>query len=414
MNRRKGARPRNTERREWFRISNKTDDTATAQIDIYDEIDWYWGVSAVDFRDQLKVLGDVSTIDLHINSPGGDVYEAIAIMNTLRQHEARVVTTVDGLAASSAGFIAVGASDELIVAENAEIMAHLPWSIMIGDANDMRKTADDLDRIGRNIASIFAARAGGTVDDWMQVLTDETWWSAKESVDAGIADRVLSVAKPGEASAKDRFDLSVFNHAGRGSAPAPRIVRAHNQTPQPVEAEATNGKEPLVATLSESALQKLGLDAAADEAAVDAAITALAETAAEGGEAAPEPTAEQLPAVAAKHGLTVVDKTVLDQLVAQARDGAEARAQQIREQDDATIRDALTSGRITPASEQVWRKNLADNREGTRSLLATLPANTALAVTAVGHGVDTEGGPIDAEQAAVYSRITGKTIGKDA
>ena len=150
------------EARPWYRIQNKAADTNTIRVDIYDEISWLWGVSAVDFRNELLAHDNVNCIELHVNSPGGDVYEAIAIMNTLRQHDAKVITTVDGLAASSAGFIAVGASDELVIAENAEIMAHLPWAMTVGNAADMRKTADDLDRIGQNIASIFAARAGGS------------------------------------------------------------------------------------------------------------------------------------------------------------------------------------------------------------------------------------------------------------
>jgi ATP-dependent Clp endopeptidase proteolytic subunit ClpP len=399
----------------WYAFKNLADGDTTAQIDIYDEIDWYWGVSAIDFRNELKALPDsVSQIDLHINSPGGDVYEAIAIMNCLRQYDATVVTTVDGLAASSAGFIAVGASDELIIAENAEIMAHLPWAITIGDAADMRKMADDLDRISKNIASIFVGRAGGTLDEWMAILTDETWWSAEEAVSAGIADSVLKAPKrDAKAAAKNRFNLSVFNHAGRSDAPAPRIPQAHNQTPPTVEAEKE--KEPNMGTLSESALQKLGLDADADEAAIDAALdAALAEKAPEGDTAPMEPTPDQVAAVAAKYGLTVLDKGAHDQLLAQARDGAEARAQQVRDQDDATIRDALNSGRITPASVDTWRKSLAENRDNTAALIATLPENKALAVDELGHGIDKEDAAFDADKAYAFAQITGHTYGKDA
>ncbi len=397
----------------WFRIQNKTDEPTVAQIDIYDEIDWYWGVTAADFRSTLQALPDtIDTIDLHINSPGGDVYEAIAIMNTLRQHSARIVTTVDGYAASSAGFIAVGASDELIVAENAEIMAHLPWALMIGDANDMRKMADDLERIGKNIASIFAARAGGTVDDWMAVLTAETWWSAQEAVDAGIADSVLeSPKRDGGDDAKNRFDLSIFNHAGRANAPAPRNPKAHTKTPPPVEAEADKEKEPTVA-LSESALQKLGLDADADESAIEAAIAALPDG--EGGTAPAEPTIEQAAAVAAKHGQKILDEAAYNNLVTQARDGAAARAQQIQDDIDATIRDAITTGRITPANEATWRESLAKDREGTKTLLQTLPANTALPVAPIGYGNDNESAAGDADMQRSYALITGRTIGKDA
>ncbi|ASR84937.1 capsid maturation protease [Mycobacterium phage KilKor] len=396
----------------WYRIQNKADDDTVAQVDIYDEIDWYWGVTAKNFRNELKALPDsVDTIELHINSPGGDVYEAIAIMNSLRQHKARVVTTVDGYAASSAGFIAVGASDELIIAENSELMAHLPWAVMVGDAHDMRKMADDLERIGRNIASIFAARAGGSVDEWIDVLTAETWWSAQEAVDAGIADKVLAAPKrDAKNAARNRFDLSVFNHAGRSQAPAPRIPQAHNQTPQPVEAEASEREEPTVGTLSESALQKLGLDADADADAIEAAIGALAEKAEQGGETPSEVTIEEATQIAAKFGMTVVNREAYDKMAATVADLSAAREQQIAAENEAAIQAALGDGRISLKVADTWRDELAKNRESTLALLNTLPRNSAVPVDEIGHGVTRDDAPEDAEKSGVFALITGRKI----
>ncbi|AMW63823.1 head maturation protease [Mycobacterium phage Shipwreck] len=396
----------------WYRIQNKADDDTVAQVDIYDEIDWYWGVTAKNFRNELKALPDsVDTIELHINSPGGDVYEAIAIMNSLRQHKARVVTTVDGYAASSAGFIAVGASDELIIAENSELMAHLPWAFMVGDAHDMRKMADDLERIGRNIASIFAARAGGSVDEWIDVLTAETWWSAQEAVDAGIADKVLAAPKrDAKNAARNRFDLSVFNHAGRSQAPAPRIPQAHNQTPQPVEAEASEREEPTVGTLSESALQKLGLDADADDNAIEAAIGALAEKAEQGGETPSEVTIEEATQIAAKFGMTVVNREAYDKMAATVADLSAAREQQIAAENEAAIQAALGDGRISLKVADTWRDELAKNRESTLALLNTLPRNSAVPVDEIGHGVTRDDAPEDAEKSGVFALITGRKI----
>ncbi|AKY02530.1 head maturation protease [Mycobacterium phage Brusacoram] len=396
----------------WYRIQNKADDDTVAQVDIYDEIDWYWGVTAKNFRNELKALPDsVDTIELHINSPGGDVYEAIAIMNSLRQHKARVVTTVDGYAASSAGFIAVGASDELIIAENSELMAHLPWAVMVGDAHDMRKMADDLERIGRNIASIFAARAGGSVDEWIDVLTAETWWSAQEAVDAGIADKVLAAPKrDAKNAARNRFDLSVFNHAGRSQAPAPRIPQAHNQTPQPVEAEASEREEPTVGTLSESALQKLGLDADADDNAIEAAIGALAEKAEQGGETPSEVTIEEATQIAAKFGMTVVNREAYDKMAATVADLSAAREQQIAAENEAAIQAALSDGRISLKVADTWRDELAKNRESTLALLNTLPRNSAVPVDEIGHGVTRDDAPEDAEKSGVFALITGRKI----
>lgn len=406
------------EPRQWYSVQNKADDPKTAQVEIYDDIIPFFGVNAADFRNELKALGDdIETIDLHVHSRGGNVYEAVAIMNTLRQHNAKVVTTVDSIAASAAGFIAVGASDELVVAENAEIMAHLPYVLSIGDANDMRKTAERLDQIGNNIASIFAEKAGGTVEEWMQVLTDETWWSAQEAVDAGIADRVLKAPKrkpAAKSGTKNSFDLSVFNHAGRDHAPAPRKPQAHNQTPPTADpvAEVEKGKEPTVA-LSESALQKLGLNADADDSAIEAAINGLPDPGA--GNAAPsEPTAEQAAEVLAKLGMVAVNKASYDQTVATVATLSAERENAIAAENEAAITNALNTGRIDAASADTWRAEIKNNREGTLALLATLPANKAVPVDEIGHGVSREDQNLDAEMATVFASITGQTYGKDA
>lgn len=407
------------EPRQWFSVQNKADDPKTAAVDIYDDIIPFYGVNAVDFRNELQALGDdIEKIDLHIHSRGGNVYEAVAIMNTLRQHSAKVVTTVDSVAASAAGFIAVGASDELIVAENAELMAHLPWVMAIGDANDLRKTVDRLDQIGKNIASIFSERAGGTIEDWMNVLTAETWWSAQEAVDAGIADRVLKAPKRKAPSggAKNSIDLSVFNHAGRSHAPAPRNPQAHNETPGHVvkAAEATEKKEEAnMATLSESVLQKLGLDADADDSAIEEAINTLAERPTTVvNTVTSEPSAEDIKNAADKFGLTVVDKEIHDKLVADAAAGAEARAQQVREANDRVISDALNAGKIGPASAQKWREELDKSPETVKALLDSMPENR-LPVHEIGHGVSQENAPEDKDKLDMFALVTGREYGKD-
>ena len=409
--------PENAEPRQWYSVQNRAEGGTVAEIEIYDDIIPFAGVNAADFRSQLQALGDdVETIDLHIHSRGGSVWEAVAIMNTLRQHKARVVTTVDSIAASSAGFIAVGASDELIMSENAELMAHLPWAMAVGSAEDMRKAAESLDRTAKNIVSIFAERTGGTTDEWMQILTDETWWSAQEAVDAGIADRVLKAPKrraQAKAGAKNSFDLSIFNHAGRDHAPAPRVPQAHNQTPPTVDpaAEVEKGKEPPVA-LSESALQKLGLPADADDSAIEEAINKLAEQKVTVNNIKVEPSAEDIKNAADKFGLTVVDKEVHDRLVADAQAGAEARAQQIREANDRVIADALAKGKIGPASAPKWREELDKSPETVKALLEDLAENR-LPVEEIGHGVSSDNSPEDKDKADMFAMVTGRQYGED-
>lgn len=403
------------EPRDWFSVQNKAGDAKSADVEIYDDIIPFFGANATDFRSQLKALGDgIETINLHVHSRGGNVYEAVAIMNTLRQHDAKVITTVDSIAASAAGFIAVGASDELVVAENAEIMAHLPWVMSIGNAADMRKAADRLDQIGNNIASIFAEKAGGTVDEWLQVLTDETWWSAQEAVDAGVADRVLKAPKRKTAAkggAKNSFDLSVFNHAGRDHAPAPRNPQAYNESPPTPEAEKE--KEPTMGTLSESALQKLGLGADADDSAIEAAVNALHEKSEAANSAPPEPTIEDAANVAAKFGQKLVNGEQYDQMAATVADLQARRDQAIKDENEAAIQAALTTGRIDAQSADTWRGELETNRDGTLKLLNTLPASNAVPVDEIGHGVTREDSPADQDKADMFASITGRTYGED-
>lgn len=187
---------------------------------LYDPIDSWggdWGVSAKEFAAALSSLpADTTEIRLHINSPGGEVFEAVAILNQLRAHPARVVTIVDGLAASAASFIATGA-DETVMGRNAQLMIHDAWGLCVGNAGDMRGLADLLDRLSNNIADVYAAKAGGTVEDWRTAMLAESWYSADEAVAAGLADGVASVPDAPAAS----FDTKGFKYASRSNAPGP-------------------------------------------------------------------------------------------------------------------------------------------------------------------------------------------------
>lgn len=212
-------------------VVDATDGVATLRI--YDPIDSWggeWGVSAKEFARAVDSLPDDTTeIRIHINSPGGEVYEGLAILNQLRNHKARVVAVIDGLAASAASFIATGA-DEVVMGKNTQLMIHDAWGLCVGPAVDMRDMADRLDKISDNIASVYAAKAGGSVADWRGFMLAETWYDADEAVTAGLADRVEGEADP---EAKNRFDLSIFDHAGREEAPAPAAPVKAVPDPQP-------------------------------------------------------------------------------------------------------------------------------------------------------------------------------------
>lgn len=171
----------------WFRM--KASANNEADIYIYDEIG-YWGVTAKQFVNDLKALGDVSHINLHINSPGGDVFDGIAIFNALKHHGAAITVHIDGLAASMASVIAM-VGNPVIMPENTMMMIHKPWGFAGGDANDMRDYADLLDKVESVLIPAYAAKTGKTSDEIAAMLEDETWLDGAECLAMGFADQVI-------------------------------------------------------------------------------------------------------------------------------------------------------------------------------------------------------------------------------
>lgn len=157
---------------------------------IYDEIG-YWGVSAQDVVDALREIGNASDITVRINSYGGEVFDGVAIYNALVSHPASIAVQVDGIAASAASVIAM-AGDSVTMQPGSTMMIHDAWGGCMGNAADMRATAEILDLLSENIAGIYAARAGGTQAEWRGRMAtnggDGTWYGAAEAVAAGLAD----------------------------------------------------------------------------------------------------------------------------------------------------------------------------------------------------------------------------------
>lgn len=173
----------------WYKIEAKG---KKAEIWIYEYIgEDFWsgnGVTAKNFQKDLAAV-EASQIDLHINSPGGDVFDGITIYNLLKQHSAKITTYIDGLAASIASVIAL-AGDRVLMAENAIYMVHNPWGFSMGDANDMRKTADVLDKIRGSMTTTYMSKTGKTEDEIVAVLDDETWMDAQEAHEFGFVDEI--------------------------------------------------------------------------------------------------------------------------------------------------------------------------------------------------------------------------------
>lgn len=171
-------------------VLNQTADSA--DVYIYDEISG-WGITAASMVALFKSL-DVKTINLHINSPGGSVFDGVTIYNMLMQHSAKIVVYVDGLAASIASLIAM-AGDEIIMASNAMMMVHNPWTIVAGNSADLRKQADVMDQIQKTLVSTYVARTGQTAEAIQALLDGETWLTADEALAKGFATSVAEAKK---------------------------------------------------------------------------------------------------------------------------------------------------------------------------------------------------------------------------
>lgn len=170
-----------------------------AEIFIYSDIgyDWWEDKSTAQlFAEELKNLGDISSIDLHINSNGGDVFDGQAIHSLIKNHKGFVTAYIDGLAASIATVIAMGA-DKVIMPKNAMMMIHNAWTGVYGNANDLRKMADDLDHINDTIVHTYLAKVKDKTDEATirDLMDKESWLNAEECLSLGLCDEVSEPVK---------------------------------------------------------------------------------------------------------------------------------------------------------------------------------------------------------------------------
>ena len=199
---------------------------ANDEVDImlYDEIG-PWGVTASEFTRQLSAV-KAKTINLRVNSPGGDVFDGLAIYNALREHPAKVITHIDGVAASIASVIAL-AGDEVRMAENAFLMIHNAWGMVIGYADDMRKEAALLDKVSGSLLMAYESKTEATSAEIQGWMDEETWFTADEAQDVGLVDEVIRTeSKKALASI---FDLSAYQHV-----PA-ALLEEHEPTTREIE-----------------------------------------------------------------------------------------------------------------------------------------------------------------------------------
>ena len=217
--------PRRPSAKSPVRVMNAS--AEDAELYIYGEIG-PWGVTA---QDVLRALQGLTSpvLHVHINSPGGDVFDGIAIYNALLRYQGQVLTYVDGVAASAASIIAL-AGERVLMAEGSLAMIHCAWGFCVGNAREMRRVGDLLDKVDAQLASIYARRMDIAPDEAMALMEAETWLDATAAVAQGFAD-TIEERQAVEAS----FDFSLFKNtpdrlaaargSARGTAPKPQTIR---------------------------------------------------------------------------------------------------------------------------------------------------------------------------------------------
>lgn len=287
----------------WYSIKAKAEQSA--EIAIYDDIG-AWGVTAKQFIGDLKAIS-AKSIKLSISSYGGSVFDALAMYNALRQHDADIEVVVMGVAASAASLVAM-AGDKIVMPENAFMMVHNPLNFAYGNAEDLREMADVLDKIGASLIATYVARTGLPEEEVKALLDAETWLNAEEAVAKGFADELQPALKIAASADMDRLPENV-----RAS-----IADAQNQDDQGDDGDDEQGNEgqgadhqeadpaPAARTLAALIIaqaSKAGIAAHADALLLDAAIQTAADVEAaiaEAGEIASVCAAAKLPDMAGK------------------------------------------------------------------------------------------------------------------
>lgn len=369
----------------------------SAEVILYGDIGG-WGITAADVRRELDVITSPE-ITVRIHSYGGDGLEGIAIKNVLKDHPARVVAVVDGVAASAASLIAVAGADELVMSENSELMIHKAWLWPdASDADELRKIADRLDQVNLNFAEAYAAKAGGDPEYWLELMSVDTWFSAEEAVLAGLADRVASSAGvSSEVDVMARSSSRVFaklKYAGRGESPAPRLVSARS-------GREGNGDM----TFLNSVASRLGIKGSVDSstvlAALDEVLAEQVETSAVEGQgedssahvgsegsvsdssvpvtAAVEDTAEETVeppedeiSPADQNGAVLIDKDVLEDLRRRAAIGDTYADEVNRREAEELVAAAIKDGKVLLAKRAELVSRAIEDLAGMRSYFVSL------------------------------------------
>lgn len=218
----------NKDAKRSFSVTAK--DGGATRIDLFDVIDDYYGVSATAFVSALNSIkeGDIS---LHINSPGGDVFAARAMVAAIAAHPSNITAYIDGLAASAASYVAM-ACDKVVMQAGSMMMVHCASSIIWGNAADMIVMADLLEKIDGTIAADYSRRTGKPEEEMLALMQAETWMTGAEALAAGFADQVVENEK-GKGAPENNWSLAAYANAP-ASATSPNEDSEQEAKPAPV------------------------------------------------------------------------------------------------------------------------------------------------------------------------------------
>ncbi|MCT7307948.1 head maturation protease, ClpP-related [Ralstonia wenshanensis] len=219
--------------RKWYdlKAARNAAGKTVAELRIYDDIG-FWGTTAKAFVNELDALAkDADEILVAVNSGGGDVFDGFAIYNALRRYSGKVTARVDGIAASAASLV-VMAGDTIVMPENAMMMIHNAWTIAAGDAAQMRKTAELLDKTRDGIVAAYRNKCGLTDDEIVAMMDAETWMTASEAKERGFADQIEAPVKL-QASVRTEELLARFEHT-----PEALLKALEAPPPEPPQAAA--------------------------------------------------------------------------------------------------------------------------------------------------------------------------------
>ena len=222
----------------------KNEEEKSAELILYGSIgsDEYWDdISDKAFKQDIENLGDIENITLHINSPGGSVFSAVAIANTLKNHKAKITANIDGLAASAATII-TSACDTVKMPKNALFMVHNPITFAYGNNQDMQKTLEMLNKVKNSIIETYLNKAKTDKETLSELMDNETWMSAEEAKEYGFIDEILDENVEKEVIENKliinnmAFDISRFKNFKEKKNQEPRVINISvNSTGNPEE-----------------------------------------------------------------------------------------------------------------------------------------------------------------------------------